>query len=96
MPYIKQIFRDAIDREIESLLQVLITLLSSNQGALNYTISRIVTETVNSPGTDWSYDQICQVTAAFENAKLEFYRRVAGPKEDQAIIDNGDIPAYDT
>lgn len=30
----------------------------------------------------------------FEGAKLEFYRRVAGPKEDIAIRENGDIPEY--
>lgn len=37
------------------------------------------------------YAHLAEVMAAVENAKLEFYRRVVAPFEDQKIKDNGDV-----
>lgn len=37
-----------------------------------------------------SYTMINDVLGALEGAKLEFYRRVVVPYEDQKIIENGD------
>jgi hypothetical protein len=40
---------------------------------------------------DLSYRTINDVLGALEGAKLEFYRRVAAPYEDQKIQENGDV-----
>ena len=97
MPYIKQKIRDELDPAINNLLSEMSGRLGeSRSGILNYVVSRIVPETSH-PRTDledWSYVEITEVVAAFECAKLEFYRRVAGPKEDAAIDANGDIRPY--
>ena len=40
---------------------------------------------------DLSYARLAEVTAALENAKLEFYRRQITPYEDKKIDENGDV-----
>jgi len=37
------------------------------------------------------YADYAKVTAALENAKLEFYHRKVRPYEDRAIVRNGDV-----
>ena len=94
MPYIQSSNRADIDRELELLIQRLKRepdeLLD---GLLNYAISRIVAGTLEQAG--WRYRRIARAIAAFETAKMEFYRRIAAPYEDQAIKINGDIPEYE-
>lgn len=36
------------------------------------------------------YDQIVDVVGSLENTKLEWYRRVAHPYEDDKLLENGD------
>ena len=40
------------------------------------------------------YGMIAHLTGVLENVKQEFYRRIAGPYEDEAITRNGDLPRY--
>ena len=96
MPYIPHGIRNRVDPEIKLLVNKLSQELgASRAGMMNYVIFRIVSETVHGHGTHkWSYFEITEAVAAFECAKLEFYRRVAAPKEDIAIDQWGDIPAY--
>jgi hypothetical protein len=58
-----------------------------NAGELNYVITKTIMEYCSTGG----YQEINDVLGALEGAKLEFYRRVAVPYEDQKIKDNGDV-----
>lgn len=58
-------------------------------GELNYLITRLCDEFLMK--TAMSYKNINQVIGALECAKLEFYRRIASPYEDQKCRDNGEV-----
>ncbi len=62
---------------------------AKNPGELNYQISMLINEYCR--GKTLSYQTINDVVGALEGAKLEFYRRVAGPYEDTKIATNGDV-----
>jgi len=96
MPYIKQAEREAINAPLEELIGTLLDSYEegTEDGALNYVVSRIVSEVLNPEMLPWRYADIARAVAVFECAKLEFYDRIARPKEDLAIQQNGDIPAY--
>lgn len=87
MPYIKQEFRPDLDPHIEALGR-----LVQSDGEMNYVISRLVSRRYGA--LEWSYDMIARAVGALECVKLEFYRRLAGPYEDKAIVRNGDIAEY--
>lgn len=61
----------------------------TSTGELNYMITQVVKTFLDKHGT--SYATINNITGALENAKLEFYRRVAVPYEDQKIKEHGDV-----
>lgn len=93
MPYVAEANRAHLDTEIEALLAQLKRVPDNKvDGDLNYTISRLVAGTLGKAG--WRYHLQARAIAVFEAAKLEFYRRVVGPYEDQAIAKNGDIPEF--
>ena len=58
-------------------------------GELNYCITQLLLDYWDFHGP--SYQIINDIIGALEGAKLEFYRRVAGPYEDTKIKQNGDI-----
>lgn len=58
-------------------------------GELNYIISNVIKEYIKAKGK--RYQAINDVVGALECAKLELYRRIASPYEDEAIQRNGDI-----
>jgi hypothetical protein len=60
-----------------------------NPGELNYLITVAIETYRREHGT--SYRIINDILGALEGAKLEFYRRVAVPYEDQKIKENGDV-----
>ena len=80
MPYISKIRRDEMFEGDPTPLTV---------GELNFLLTMVVKEYLNSKGL--SYRTINDIMGALEGAKLEFYRRVAGPYEDNKITENGDI-----
>ena len=96
MPYISVKKRPVYDIEIELLLKKLQVDEDGLDGNLNYVISRLVAGSMMPacPTQNWRYKQIARAVAVFECAKLEFYRRVGAKREDEVIIDNGDIPEY--
>jgi len=57
-------------------------------GELNYILTMIIN---NYWQTNGGYRAINDIVGALEGAKLEFYRRVAAPYEDQKIKENGDV-----
>jgi len=61
----------------------------ANAGELNFILTRILNRYIEQKGL--SYSIINDLVGALEGCKLEFYRRVAVPYEDQKIIDNGDV-----
>jgi hypothetical protein len=60
-----------------------------SNGELNYLITKLGLTYLRKHGT--SYNTISDVVKAMECAKLEFYRRVAAPYEDEKIKQNGDV-----
>jgi hypothetical protein len=88
MPYI-----NPQDREIyEPIIGVLMNDLSNSpnwKGDLNFIISTILNDMLNAYGT--SYSILNDMVGVLECAKLELYRRVAAPYEDEKIESNGDV-----
>ena len=63
--------------------------LPNSAGELNYVISSLVDEYLQEYGKN--YTNINEVIGVLECAKLELYRRVAAPYEDEKIEQNGDV-----
>ncbi len=83
MPYIK-------DEENRRELLLDSTLVGpENAGELNYVLTMTCVNYLM--GSELSYARINDVLGALEGAKQEFYRRVAVPYEDRAIMRNGDV-----
>jgi hypothetical protein len=80
MPYIKQDRRDAIRAGAKPL----------DAGELNFAITVLVDAYLKDKGPI-RYAHLNEVVGALDCAKLELYRRVAAPYEDQKIDENGDV-----
>jgi hypothetical protein len=80
MPYIKKDLRISLTPDSE--------LIPTTAGELNFQLTSIVLDYVDGPV---NYQKINDVLGALEGAKLEFYRRVAVPYEEQKIKENGDV-----
>lgn len=103
MPYIKkekrkEILDPAIEYDHIRMHEI------TNAGELNYAISSLLWNYYNNISVQGaqSYQSINDVLGALEGAKMEFYRRVAIPYEDDKIKTNGDVfdqsqlpPAYE-
>jgi hypothetical protein len=61
----------------------------SEAGELNYLVTRLCDGFLMKTGL--SYKNINQAIGALECAKLELYRRIAAPYEDQKCRDNGEV-----
>ena len=88
MPYIEQKDRNEKfgDLTCENLR---LGYACENPGDLNYVITVICQQYIKSKGLRYQY--INDVVGALEGAKLEFYRRIAAPYEDEKINLNGDV-----
>lgn len=78
MPYIEQERRDALE-----------LVRPSNVGELNYTITRLVDDYLDE--FPINYATINSVIGVLECAKLELYRRIAAPYEEQKRFENGEV-----
>lgn len=58
-------------------------------GELNFAITRLINNYVQDKGL--SYTHVNDALGALEGAKLEFYRRVVVPYEEQKRVVNGDV-----
>jgi len=65
-----------------------------NTGELNYSITQIINDYIKQWGL--SYKKINDILGALEGAKLEFYRRVAAPYEEEKRAQNGDVYGSET
>ena len=80
MPYIKAMFRDALDSGEDT---------PHNAGELNYVITRVIADYLFEHGL--SYQRLNDVIGVLECSKQELYRRIAGPYEDTKVAENGDV-----
>jgi hypothetical protein len=86
MPYIKYERRE----ELKGVIQLFIRhAMSLSVGDVNYLITKLVRIWSTQSGID--YAQINQAIGVLECAKLELYRRLASPYEDEKIKLNGDV-----
>lgn len=88
MPYIPQADRERFNLGIGHLAEQIGNGGISN-GELNYLITTLGRLYIIRHGK--SYNTLSDVVKAMECAKLEFYRRVVAPYEDQKIKENGDV-----
>lgn len=79
MPYIKQ----------EDRYRLCLIGNSTTPGELNYEITQLILGYFGRNGS--KYQQINDVLGALEGAKLEFYRRIAVPYENNKWAENGDV-----
>lgn len=63
------------------------------ESELNYALTKVLHGYIKRRGLRYAFINDC--LGALEGAKLEFYRRVATPHEEQAIAKNGDIEEGD-
>ena len=90
MPYIDADKRELLDHSLQNLYaRILVHDEADLAGILNYCISRIVSEIVKEKGL--KYSQLNELIGVLECAKLELYRRVAAPYEDEKAQINGDV-----
>ena len=87
MPYIKPEDRKKLDCVIETVYA------AETPGELNYVITRLVHEYIEYKGL--KYININEVIGVLECAKLELYRMVAAPYENQKMLQNGRISKLD-
>ena len=80
MPYLKQFHRTLLDDPAVKAVK---------GGELNYKVSKLVNDFIAMRGL--SYAVINEVIGALECAKLEAYRRIAGPYEDLKVAENGEV-----
>lgn len=59
-------------------------------GELNYLLTKLVDDFLTEKG-ELRYSHLNEVMGALECAKLELYRRIAAPYEDQKLSQNGDV-----
>lgn len=84
MPYIKQEERFNFDEETQTLRDV---LPDQSVGALNYIVTTLVKAWVGRV----SYERLNAAIGVLEAVKLELYRRMAAPYEDEKCAQNGDV-----
>lgn len=93
MPYISQQARSELySTDINEFDQETILGLrwAETPGELNY----IITQLINTYLDDYEnvgYTELNEVIGVLECAKLELYRRLVAPYEDQKIAENGDV-----
>lgn len=58
-------------------------------GELNYIVSATVDQYIKDCGL--SYTTLNEIIGVLECAKMELYRRIAAPYEDQKLLENGEV-----
>ena len=90
MPYIGAEKRSLLEPHLAALASRIILEDELTQaGVLNYCITSLLNEILNANGL--KYHNINELIGVLECAKLELYRRVASPYEDEKKDSNGDV-----
>jgi hypothetical protein len=85
MPYIKPERREHLKRVVEVIDGAEI----GDAGELNYLVTCLVRRFLKA--RTFNYENLNSAVGVLEAAKLELYRRLAGPYEDRKIQENGDV-----
>ncbi|MBU1119533.1 hypothetical protein KKH43_06655 [Patescibacteria group bacterium] len=88
MPYLPKKDRERLDQFIDPLASAMTQ--EGRAGELNYTINRLLLAMTG----EGRYKDLNELIGALEAAKLEFYRRKAGPYEDKKIEESGDLEGF--
>jgi hypothetical protein len=64
-------------------------MIAETPGELNYLISTLINEYILREGLN--YATLNSIVGVLECAKLELYRRIAAPYEDEKCDENGDV-----
>lgn len=101
MPYVSQAQRAVVNHNIVELANNIRSLVEDEKatraGLVNYSITKLLWELLNAvpPDTDiavpYRYNDLNELIGVLEACKLELYRRLASPYENDAIKRNGDI-----
>ena len=86
MPYIKQDRRDGIDLELGADR---LDWSPSDAGDLNFVVSTFIQNRLKDKGL--KYAVVNEMIGALECCKLELYRLVAAPYEDEKLEENGRV-----
>lgn len=84
MPYIIRERRDVFDNALKVLAGEV-----NSEGELNYCIYKLSMLFIERIGE--SYSNLSMCSSAMEHAKLEWYRKMLVPYEEEKIRENGDI-----
>lgn len=95
MPYIKEDKRHQLDSTIDELHRVLVNMklddeTTNTEGSINYTITRLLMLVYGDKDTT-RYSQVNDAIGVLECCKLELYRQVAAPYEEQKKFENGAV-----
>jgi hypothetical protein len=93
VPYIKPEHRYHVDEHIDFLVRALKHDIDDEDvdGIANYIITSILCEIFLSK---LRYRNIARLLGCLEACKMEFYRRIAEPYEDEAVCKHGDIDVF--
>lgn len=91
MPYIKQYKREVLNPAVDELLNALRELESDDPendmgGNLNYVFTVLLKRCYGE-----KYSEMAQAVSVLEMTKLEYYRTVAAPYENQKAFENGSV-----
>lgn len=91
MPYIPQERRDAIHEELvnDDTINSGLWWTPQNAGDLNFVVTCFIDNFLQENGV--RYANINEMIGALECAKLELYRLIAVPYEDEKMEENGDV-----
>jgi len=84
VPYIEDTDREKFGTELIKVAQSI-----ENAGQMNYVVTMLIKNYLERKGL--RYQNINDLLGALEGAKLELYRRVAAPYEDEKAESNGDV-----
>jgi len=88
MPYIKREERKKYERVLSDLVYLLEEIPEENRdGHINYILTVLLKRLYRPP----SYRRYNKAIGVLECVKLEFYRRIVSPYEDDKIKENGDV-----
>lgn len=80
MPYLKEEVRESLKYTARA---------AASAGELNFLFAQVIQEYLDQHGC--SYVVLNEVVGALECCKLEVYRRIVAPYEDEKISENGDV-----
>lgn len=86
MPYISTVRRNEIDEELE---QDQCGWVPQNAGDLNYLTSCFISNYLREKGL--KYANLNEMIGALECCKMELYRLIGAPYEDEKMEDNGPV-----